>query len=294
MPRQGLNATLAYNRAGTLRTYRVRAGMLAHGVQMISAESVARTQRAYYPHRTAMQQFTVEVLLKDWAERTHFTRWLATYAEYAIDPNIIEAEFPWMTVSVPLREFLYHGVPLQGYEWGAHTGQMMFTPQIVFEAATSPGQKNRPNVSTVINKWAAFSQDKAIKFFYPIGAQLAGDQAPVTYAKIVYPGDPASFNSSSFSSPGPPGSAAPAAEGPGLAIPAVDSGVLVASPQFAPPSPPAPVMPGPPAPAQIPEQLLLPAPPPPPAPPSPPSPSITWLADEAGHSLEDELDGFIQ
>ena len=194
MARKGLNATLSYTRGGSVRTYRVRAGLLAHGVQMISTESVARTQRAYYPHRTAMQQFTVEVLLKDWDERTHFTSWLATYAQYAINPDASGSVFPWMTVSVPSREFLYHGVPLEGYEWGAHTGMMMFTPKVIFEAATSPGQKNRPNISSVINKWAAFGQDKAIQFFYPIGTQLAGDAAPTSFDKPVFPGDPAQFN----------------------------------------------------------------------------------------------------
>jgi hypothetical protein len=194
MARTGLNCTLSYSRGGTVRSYRVRAGMLGHGVDMISTESVARTQRAFYPHRTAMQRFTVEVLLRDWTERTHFTSWLATYAEFVIDPEASGSVFPWMTVSVPLREFLFKGVPLQGYEWGAHTGMMMFTPKIIFEAATSPGQKGRPDVSTVINKWAAFGQDKAIQYFYPIGTQLAGDQAPANYSKPVFPGDPSQFN----------------------------------------------------------------------------------------------------
>lgn len=194
MARKGLNATFSYNRQGTVRTYQVRVGTIAHGVQMISAESVARTQRAYYPHRTAMQQFTLQVLLKDWAERTHFTSWLASYAEFAINPDIVQSEFPWMSVSVPLREFTAKGVPLAGYEWGAHTGMMMFTPDILFEAATSPGQKGLPDVSSVINKWAAFASDQAIEYFYPIGTQLAGEQAPASYAQIIYPGDPAQFN----------------------------------------------------------------------------------------------------
>jgi hypothetical protein len=97
-----------------------------------------------------------------------------------------------MTVSIPSREFRQHGVPLAGYEWGAHTGQMMFTPTVVFEAAVSPGQKNRPQVSTVINKWSAFTSDKAIQYFYPFGAQLAGNQLG-DYSRIQYPGDPSQF-----------------------------------------------------------------------------------------------------
>lgn len=191
--RMGLNCTLSYERAGAVRQYRVRAGVISHGVQMVSVESEARTQRAYYPHRTAMQQFSLVILLKNWAERHDFVAWLTTYGEYAIDPNVIQNTFPWMTVAVPSRDFLQEGVPLQGYEWGAHVGQMMFTPQVVFEAATSPGQKKRPDVSSVINKWTAFTSDKAIQYFYPFGVQLAGNQQG-QYSQIAYPGDPGQFS----------------------------------------------------------------------------------------------------
>jgi hypothetical protein len=193
--RQGLNCTLSYSRAGSRQTYRVRAGALAHGVQMIASQDAARTQRAYYPHRTATERFSVVVLLKNWDERRDFTNWLASYGSYAIDPEVLQTPFPWMTVSVPSRQFLQYGVPLQGYEWGAHTGQMMFTPQVIFEAAASPGSSpSTPQVSSVINKWAAFGSDKAIQFFYPFGTQLAGSQAPANYSHIQYPGDPGSFS----------------------------------------------------------------------------------------------------
>lgn len=195
MPRrQGLNATFAYTDAGgTNHTYQVRVGVIGHGVQMIATESQARTQRAYYPHRTAEERFTITVLLKDWDERSHFTNWLASYASYAIDPDLAATTFPWMTVTVPSREFSKKGVPLAGYEWGAHTGMMMFQPQILFEAATTPGQKGQPDISTVINKWGAFASDKAIQYFYPTGTQLSGNQTG-NYSKIQFPSDPTQFN----------------------------------------------------------------------------------------------------
>jgi len=201
--RAGLNCTMSYvDGRGTRRVYRIRAGDLSHGTDMISTESAARTQRAYYPHRSANQQFTVQALLKDWRERTDFTSWLATYASYALDPDAAQPHFPWMTVSVPQREFVQYGVPIQGYEWGAHTGMMMFTPDIVFEAAKSPGQKHYPVVSSVINKWSAFSADTAIQYFYPFGTQLAGNQQG-SYANIVYPGAPDQFNPAPPTAPVP-------------------------------------------------------------------------------------------
>jgi hypothetical protein len=194
MARQGLNCVLSYLRNGTKRQYRIRVGTLSHGVVMVYTEDAARTNRAFYPHRTAMDQFSIIVLLKNWDERYDFTKWLANYAQYAINPDIATDTYPWMTVSIPSREFSQPGMPLQGYEWGAHTGQMMFQPQIVFEATTSPGQKGRPDTSSVINKWSAFSQDPAIKYFYPFGTQLSGLQGPVTQTGVIsYPGAPSTF-----------------------------------------------------------------------------------------------------
>lgn len=196
MPRRkGLNATFSYtDGGGTSRTYRVRVGDIGHGVDMIYNQSQARTERAFYPHRAAEQQFTLTVLLKDWAERTHFTNWLASYASFAIDPDNSSSTFPWMTCTVPGREFTRRGVPLAGYEWGAHTGMMMFTPQIIFAAASTPGQKGLPVISTVINKWGAFASDKAIQYFYPIGTQLSGNQTGNYNPVQQFPSDPSQFN----------------------------------------------------------------------------------------------------
>lgn len=188
---------------GNTQTYQVRAGVLAHGIEMVFTESEARTARAFYPHRTATEQFQVTVLLKDWNERNDLVSWLSSYANYAIDPDIVQAQFPWMTVAVPSRGFRQTGVPLTGYEWGAHTGQMMFSPVIVFESAQSPGSSGQPDVSSVINKWSAFASDPNVQYFYPFGTQLSGTQQPqgVTY----YNGSPAAY-----SSPNPGPSKAPA------------------------------------------------------------------------------------
>lgn len=205
MSRLGLNCTLSYSAGGTRNSYRVRAGAISHGVMMIAGQDEARTKRAYYPHRSALQPFSVIVLLKDWDERHDFTNWLSSYANYALSPDLTQTPFPWMTVSIPSREFIQYGVPLQGYEWGAHTGQMMFTPQVVFEAAASPGSKpSQPPVSSVINKWAAFGSDPAIEFFYPFGSQLAAGQAPANYSKIQYPGDPSQFSGQGTAAPPSP------------------------------------------------------------------------------------------
>lgn len=191
MSRAGLNCLLSYKNGATVHTYRIRAGNLGHGVQMVSAEDEARINRAYYPHRTASQQFSVQVLLKNWNERTDFTNWLTTYAQWALDPNAARTVFPFISVSCPVRGFSQRGLPLTGYEWGAHTGMMLFTPTFVFETGLSPGQPNVSiTVSSVINKWSAFGSDPAIQYFYPFGSSLAASQVPQDYTQVVPPSPP--------------------------------------------------------------------------------------------------------
>jgi hypothetical protein len=90
---------------------------------------------------------------------------------------------------------------------------MLWNVQILFEAATSPGQKGSPVISQVVDQWAAFATDPAIQFFYPTGTQLSGSQVPAgSYAQPVYPGDPTNF-SSTWTGPGGP--APPSAPGSG-------------------------------------------------------------------------------
>jgi hypothetical protein len=188
MARRGLNCTFYYiDDKKVTHSYQVRAGDIAHGVQMVAAEDQGRVIRAYYPHRSARQRFAVQVLLRNWDERTDLVSWMASYAQWALDPNVVRASFPLMVVTVPSRNFVEHGVPLTGYEWGAHTGQMMFAPQFVFEAGYSPHQPLAVPVSTVINKWSAFASDPAIQYFYPFGTQLQGTQVPQNYGNVTDP-----------------------------------------------------------------------------------------------------------
>jgi hypothetical protein len=193
MARQGLNCTLSYKNGSVLNTYQVRAGDLGYGVQMVAAEDQGRVTRAYYPHKSANQQFTLQILLKNWAERTDFTNWLTVYAQWALDPNVARTVFPFLSVQVPSRNFYQRGLPLTGYEWGAHTGMMMFSPTFVFETGLSPGQSSTSiDVSSVINQWSAFQSDPSIQYFYPFGTQLSASQipaaaAPQDYGQVIPP-----------------------------------------------------------------------------------------------------------
>jgi hypothetical protein len=186
MARQGLNGTLTYTDGTSAYTYQVRVGEVGYGVDMIYAQDQARTQRSFYPHRTANQQFSVQVLLKDWDERQDLMTWMASYAQYALDPTAVRTVFPFMQVTCPVRNFNQQGMPLKGYEWGAHAGMMAFSPVFTFEAAQSPGQNSTAvTVSSVTGTSTAYGSDPAIQYFYPFSAQLSASQVPQDYGQVV-------------------------------------------------------------------------------------------------------------
>lgn len=190
MPRKGLNATLAYQRGGVQRAYRVRCDMIVHGTQMVAEESQARLRRAYYPHRVSTQQFSIRVILIGYPERRSLSNWLASYSSFVLDPDISGVNYPTMSITVPSRDFSQRGVPLSGFEWGDHVGAMVFTPTITFEPAYEPWDKAKPAITRVEDTWQAFSKDEAVKYFYPFSTQLTGDNAPTgTYDQPIYPAD---------------------------------------------------------------------------------------------------------
>lgn len=258
MARQGLNGTFTYTDGKSSYTYQVRVGEVGYGTDMVFAEDQGRTQRSFYPHRTANQRFAVQVLLKDWDERQDLMTWMTSYAQFALDPTAVRAVFPFMMVSCPVRNFNQQGMPLSGYEWGAHAGMMAFSPVFVFEAAQSPGQTSAAVVtSSVKNTTGAYASDPAVQYFYPFSTQLDASQVPQDYGQVIpSPSAPppatiapapdtapfvkpdtsvsqAAFNQITVVNPGtvagpafpPPGSAssaanpADAASSPGIAIP---------------------------------------------------------------------------
>lgn len=248
MARQGLNATLAYTDGASAYTYQVRAGDIGYGTDMIYAEDQGRTQRSFYPHRSANQQFSVQVLLLNWDERQDLMTWMTSYAQYALDPTAVRTVFPFMQVICPVMNFSQQGMPLSGYEWGAHSGMMAFSPVFTFEAAQSPGQSSLAVVtSSVTGTASAYASDPAVQYFYPFSSQLSASQVPQDYGQVIpspgaapsatttpavtsvgltspvtstpVPGVSSASALAAYPSPGSAGNPADAASFPGVAIP---------------------------------------------------------------------------
>lgn len=179
MARSGLNTTLSYQLGTTKYSFSVRVLELDHGSQMVAAEAVARTRRAYYPHQISALPFTLTLIIKGYSERTAFANFLNDYAARVLDPNL-SVTFPSMYVTMPVRNFVRWGVPKSGIEWGNHVGAMVWNPQVVFE--THIDQSIGDTATAVASKFSlpssATDRSPDLKYFYPAGVQLSGDQVP--------------------------------------------------------------------------------------------------------------------
>jgi hypothetical protein len=185
MARQGLNGNFTYTDGTTSYSYQVRVGDIGYGTDMVYAEDQGRTQRSFYPHRSANQQFSVQVLLLNWDERSDLMTWMTSYAQYALDPTAVRTVFPFMLVTCPVRNFSQQGMPLAGYEWGAHSGMMAFSPVFTFESAQSPGEYATVTPSSVDATGNAYASDPAVQYFYPFSTQLSATQVPQDYSQVI-------------------------------------------------------------------------------------------------------------
>lgn len=178
MPRQGLNCTLSYSDGTAVRGYRVRCSELSHGFEMIADESQSRTDRAFYPHKTAPTQFSIVVDLIGQRERQSLNAYLMGYVNYILDPGLKARITPQMTVRVPSRNFKRVGVPVSGFEFGTVLGEMLFRPRLVFETSGEPlDWDERITISRAHTALAA-SRTPETEFFYPTGTQLKGGESP--------------------------------------------------------------------------------------------------------------------
>lgn len=184
MARQGLNATLSYERNNSNHEYRIRVNTITHGITMLGSESQARMVRSFYPHRVTTQRFFVGVLVKGYQEHKDLTNWLMSYVAYAIDPNHA-GPFRTMSIRIPSHDFSHRGIPLNGYQWGDKVGKIVWNTVLEFEAAYEPWAQAAPNTSGVDNLDAVYAKEKAAKYWYPEGVQLSGNMQPVDFDRIT-------------------------------------------------------------------------------------------------------------
>lgn len=192
--RKGLNATLSYSNGGR-KSFPVRCTRITHGHTVLMEESTARDRRAAYPRKVNPQPFSISVSLISYSEFTTFMDWLRQYAEFMKNPLINDVGISRaMTVSVPSRRFFRRGLLNTGIAYGDHIGAMVWEPVLVFETSLDPLDRN-PTARASSFRYGPAPTDHGnpnleSNYFYPFGAQLAGDEHGLDYADFTGPTDP--------------------------------------------------------------------------------------------------------
>lgn len=161
----GANSTFSYA-GGNSAQLKVSQVGFTYGVD--STESHAREHRAFYPHRRNQGQFTVTIDNNQWAEFQAAMQWFKGYATAALDLDSSTVPPP-MLVSVPSRNFLRYGIPIQGMSFGDFIGSMVFSPQLTFVSVSDPNDPSTAILSTSQvsgTDTASFTGDVG-NYFYP-------------------------------------------------------------------------------------------------------------------------------
>lgn len=185
-PRQGLNGSFSYQLPNSTKAliYQVRVMAVGYGLQQIASESMSRTRRAFYPRNVVATNFNIQLILNGVTERASFSNYIQSYVTNFLSP---QSSFPpIMTFTCTSMNISQTGIPVQGFEWGNSVGAMIWTPTIVMQPTDptfSPSGVQRTGGSGIsffdeTSFAAAQKLTPDVKYFYPEGIQLTGDQAP--------------------------------------------------------------------------------------------------------------------
>lgn len=137
-----------------------------------SADSEARSRRAFYPVVTDGSRFTISVGFTSWTEREGFNKWLANFMRSVSEGS---AKHGTMTVRCPNRNFVRVGVPQGPVVYGEGIRDVAYTTDLAFVGATDPVD------ITVASKLVSALQPKSLnasnRFFYPTGQQIKGAES---------------------------------------------------------------------------------------------------------------------
>ena len=181
--RQGLNATLSYQRGNKRYAIRLRIDSISYSVKQIAEETQGRMYRTFYPHYRTQAPFAINALLNGHEEYRTMNNWFAEYAKYALTVSYNDSVWPEMSVEIPTRNFVRSGIPVGTFEWGDKIGKALWTQTIQFETTKEPGDK-KPKLSSFSGDQAKV-RDGSSAYYYPSGNQLNANDKPVgTYATV--------------------------------------------------------------------------------------------------------------
>ena len=127
------NATLSYSAGSATYTAKVRISMAGYVYGVTSTESHSRTNRAFYPHRRALGQFSITVDCIGYKEHRLFQNWLRAYVDTLFTGQMgNQRGATLMEVQMTSRNFHKYGILTTGIDDHDHVGSMVFSPTLTF------------------------------------------------------------------------------------------------------------------------------------------------------------------
>lgn len=165
----GLNGSIS---AAGYGTRKVRILTLQRRLGIIStADSEAKSRRAFYPIVTTGSSFTMSVGFISYEERERFNEWMSRFLRDTVNDI---ARSGVMTVRMPSRDLLRTCVLESDLNYGEGLTDMMYTLTMDFIGASDPVDLDLGTRMAGISYFRGPRGNQASRYFYPAGRQVAG------------------------------------------------------------------------------------------------------------------------
>lgn len=136
-----------------------------------SADSEAKSRRAFYPVVTTGSSFLMQIAFTSWEERERFNDWMLRYMRSVVNGTAASGV---MTVRVPQRDFEKTAIPESDLEFGEGVTDVGYTLDLSFIGASDPVDLNLGQRMAGISYFKGPKGMQESRYFYPGGKQVKG------------------------------------------------------------------------------------------------------------------------
>lgn len=168
----GYNARIAGKSIGARS---VRVMEINFGLEIIaSADSEARSRRAFYPVSAEGSAFSVTLGFTSWEERERINTWLSNFMG-AVGRG--STKYGTLTVQVPGRNFFRVGVPQGPLVFGEGILDVAYQTAINFVWSADVVDNSLSDKQSGASYFKGPGKNTTARFFYPKGVQAKGAEA---------------------------------------------------------------------------------------------------------------------
>lgn len=169
MPSSSFNATITSADFGSRQ---IRVTKISSPLNIVaSADSEARSRRAFYPTTVDGSAFRLVLAFKSYAERESFNTWMN---KFMVGVSEGSAKHGTMTVQVPSRKFIQVGVPQGEVEYGQGVLDVGYEMTLTFLGAKSPVNLSLSSKMAGVSYLQDARSNPKAQFFYPSSNQVKG------------------------------------------------------------------------------------------------------------------------